>query len=77
MRLQRMRTFFSGLALLLAKPPASASTIYKYVDSNGVVTYTDKSHQGRRGLSCFAMPWLKPFEKDVYVTDNNILVAKP
>lgn len=64
-----MRTFFSGLALLLASPLLLASTIYKYVDSNGVVTYTDKATKGAE-VFVFRDAMVETFEKDVYVTTN-------
>ncbi|QKE65279.1 peptidoglycan DD-metalloendopeptidase family protein [Aquipseudomonas campi] len=37
---------FLFCAALLAATPASALTIYKYVDANGVVTYSDKAVAG-------------------------------
>ena len=64
-----MRTFFTGLALLLASPVLLASTIYKYVDSNGVVTYTDKETKGAE-IFVFRDAMVETFDKDVYVTTD-------
>ena len=38
--------FFFLCSLWMAAGPAAAVTIYKYVDANGVVTYTDKAVAG-------------------------------
>lgn len=64
-----MRTFFTGLALLLASPLLLASTIYKYVDSNGVVTYTDKKTKGAETI-VFGDAMVDTVSEDVYVTTN-------
>lgn len=62
-----MRTFFLGLALLLASPLLSASTIYKYTDTNGVVTYTDKEVKGAQKF-VFSDAMVETFSKQVYIT---------
>jgi murein DD-endopeptidase MepM/ murein hydrolase activator NlpD len=64
-----MRTFFLGLALLLASPLLSASTIYKYTDANGVVTYTDKEVKGAKVFT-FRDAMVETFDKQVYVTTS-------
>ncbi|MBL4610165.1 M23 family metallopeptidase [Halopseudomonas sp.] len=62
-----MRAFFLGLMLLLASPLLSASTIYKYTDANGVVTYTDQKVQGAQ-VFVFTDTMVETFDKQVYVT---------
>lgn len=62
-----MRTLFTSLALLLASPLLLASTIYKYVDSNGVVTYTDQKVKGAQ-VFVFSDAMVETFEKEVYLT---------
>lgn len=52
-----MRTYLLGVALLLASPAVLGSTIYKYTDANGVVTYTDQRVPGA----------------DVFVFNDNIV----
>ncbi|HET7370536.1 MAG TPA: DUF4124 domain-containing protein [Gammaproteobacteria bacterium] len=49
------------LALVLTLAPASAATLYKWTDKNGVVHYSDKPHEGAKpvdlpGLSSFSVP---------------------
>ncbi|MFN3579197.1 MAG: peptidoglycan DD-metalloendopeptidase family protein [Pseudomonas sp.] len=61
-----MRTLFTVLALLLASP-ALASTIYKYVDDNGIVTYTDRKVKGAQ-VFVFRDDMVETFDKEVFVT---------
>ncbi|WP_339843967.1 peptidoglycan DD-metalloendopeptidase family protein [uncultured Halopseudomonas sp.] len=62
-----MRTFFLGLTLLLMSSILSASTIYKYTDANGVVTYTDQEVKGAQ-VFVFTDTMVETFDKQVYVT---------
>ncbi len=63
-----MRTLILGIGLLLACPAAVlASTIYKYTDQNGVVTYTDQKVPGARAL-VFQDVMVENTDKQVYVT---------
>lgn len=62
-----MRTCLLGLALLLASPALLGSTIYKYTDANGVVTYTDKRVQGAQ-VFVFNDRMVENNDRDVYVT---------
>ena len=62
-----MRTFFLGLTLVLASPLLTASTIYKYTDANGVVTYTDKEVNGAQVFT-FRDAMVETFDQQVYVT---------
>lgn len=62
-----MRTLMLGLALLITSPCGLASTIYKYVDSNGVVTYTDQEVAGAEVL-VFRDEMVETFDKEVYVS---------
>lgn len=62
-----MRTLFLGLALLLASPALLGSTIYKYTDANGVVTYTDKRTQGAK-VFVFQDRLVENNDRQVYVT---------
>lgn len=62
-----MRTLFLGLALLLASPALLGSTIYKYTDENGVVTYTDKRKQGAQ-VFVFRDKMVENNDRQVYVT---------
>jgi murein DD-endopeptidase MepM/ murein hydrolase activator NlpD len=62
-----MRTFFLGLTLLLTSSILSASTIYKYTDANGVVTYTDQEVKGAQ-VFVFTDNMVETFDKQVYVT---------
>lgn len=62
-----MRTFFLGLTLLWASPLVFASTIYKYTDANGVVTYTDQAVKGAQ-VFVFTDTMVETFDKEVYVT---------
>lgn len=62
-----MRTFFLGLTLLLASPLLPASTIYKYTDTNGVVTYTDKEVKDAQ-VFVFRDAMVETLNKQVYIT---------
>lgn len=62
-----MRTCLLGFALLLASPALLGSTIYKYTDANGVVTYTDKRVQGAQ-VFVFSDRMVENNERQVYVT---------
>ncbi|WP_150305853.1 peptidoglycan DD-metalloendopeptidase family protein [Pseudomonas saliphila] len=62
-----MRTLICGLGLLLVTPALLASTIYKFTDQNGVVTYTDQKVSGAREL-VFQDAMVENIEQKVYVT---------
>lgn len=62
-----MRTLALGLSLLLACPAVLATTIYKYTDQNGVVTYTDQRVPGAKTL-IFRDAIVENNDKRVYVT---------
>lgn len=62
-----MRTSLLGLALLLASPALLGSTIYKYTDANGVVTYTDKRVPGAQ-VFVFNDRMVENNDRQVYVT---------
>ncbi|WP_285275655.1 peptidoglycan DD-metalloendopeptidase family protein [Halopseudomonas bauzanensis] len=62
-----MRTFFLGAVLLLASPALLGSTIYKYTDENGVVTYTDQRVQGAQ-VFVFRDRMVEDNDRQVYVT---------
>src|SRR5690606_7907331 len=62
-----MRTYFLGAALLLASPALLGSTIYKYTDANGVVTYTDQRVQGAQ-VFVFRDRMVENNDRQVYVT---------
>lgn len=62
-----MRTCFLGAALLLASCAALGSTIYKYTDANGVVTYTDQRVPGAR-VFVFNDNMVENNDRQVYVT---------
>ena len=62
-----MRTCLLGLALLLASPALLGSTIYKYTDANGVVTYTDKRVPGAQ-VFVFHDRMVENNDREVYVT---------
>lgn len=53
--------------MLLASPALLGSTIYKYTDANGVVTYTDKRVQGAQ-VFVFSDRMVENNERQVYVT---------
>ena len=62
-----MRAFFLASALLLASPALIASTIYKYTDANGVVTYTDRKVLGAKVI-VFQDAMVENTDAQVYVT---------
>lgn len=62
-----MRTYFIGIALLLASTATLGSTIYKYTDANGVVTYTDQRVPGAR-VFVFNDNMVEDNDRQVYVT---------
>ena len=62
-----MRAFFLANALLLASPALLASTIYKYTDANGVVTYTDRKVLGAKVI-VFQDAMVENTDQQVYVT---------
>lgn len=62
-----MRTYFLGAALLLASPALLGSTIYKFTDENGVVTYTDQRVQGAK-VFLFRDNMVENNDRQVYVT---------
>lgn len=62
-----MRTYLLGLALLLASPALLGSTIYKYTDANGVVTYTDQRVPGA-DVFVFNDNIVENNDRQVYVT---------
>lgn len=62
-----MRTYLSVLALLLASPALLGSTIYKYTDANGVVTYTDQRTPGAK-VFVFNDRMVENNDRQVYVT---------
>ncbi|PRB82666.1 M23 family metallopeptidase [Pseudomonas sp. MYb185] len=62
-----MRTYLMGIALLLASPALLGSTIYKYTDANGVVTYTDQRVQGAK-VFVFSDNMVENNDRQVYVT---------
>lgn len=62
-----MRTYFFGFALLLASTATLGSTIYKYTDANGVVTYTDQRIPGAR-VFVFSDNMVENNDRQVYVT---------
>lgn len=62
-----MRTYLMGIALLLASPALLGSTIYKYIDANGVVTYTDQRVQGAK-VFVFSDNMVENNDRQVYVT---------
>src|SRR5690606_20096674 len=62
-----MRTFFLGAVLLLASPALLGSTIYKYTDANGVVTYTDQRVQSAQ-VFVFRDRMVENNDRQVYVT---------
>lgn len=62
-----MRTLICGLGLLLFTPALLASSIYKFTDQNGVVTYTDQKVPGAREL-VFQDAMVENIEQKVYVT---------
>lgn len=64
-----MRAFLLGSALLLASPALLASTIYKYTDVNGVVTYTDRKVLGAKVL-VFQDTMVENTDAQVYVTTS-------
>ncbi|TVP88656.1 MAG: DUF4124 domain-containing protein [Pseudomonadaceae bacterium] len=61
-----MRSFICTVMGLLLCSSALASTIYKYVDENGVVTYTDRRVQGAE-IIVFNDTIEEPTENSVYV----------
>src|SRR5690606_24344871 len=65
--LQWMRTYLIGIALLLASTATLGSTIYKYTDANGVVTYTDQRVPGAR-VFVFNDNMVEDNDRQVYVT---------
>lgn len=62
-----MRTCLLGLALLLASPALLGSTIYKYTDANGIVTYTDQRVPGAQ-VFVFNDNMVEDNDRHVYVT---------
>ena len=62
-----MRTYLIGIALLLASTATLGSTIYKYTDANGVVTYTDQRVPGAR-VFVFNDNMVEDNDRQVYVT---------
>lgn len=62
-----MRTCLLGFALLLASPVLLGSTIYKYTDANGVVTYTDKRVAGAQ-VFVFNDRMVENNDRQVYVS---------
>lgn len=64
-----MRTYLSGLVLLLASPVLLGSTIYKYTDANGVVTYTDQRVSGAQ-IFVFNDNMVEENDQQVYVTTH-------
>lgn len=62
-----MRSLLIGLLALLLSGAACAASIYKYVDENGVVTYTDRKVEGAQ-VFVFNDDIIEPMEKSVYVT---------
>ncbi|AQZ94212.1 peptidoglycan DD-metalloendopeptidase family protein [Halopseudomonas phragmitis] len=64
-----MRTWVLGLALLAGSPCGLASTIYKYTDENGVVTYTDRATPGAQ-VFVFRDRMVETFDKQVYVRSH-------
>lgn len=62
-----MRTYIVTLALLLASPAVLGSTIYKYTDANGVVTYTDQRVAGAQ-VFVFNDNIVEENDSKVYVT---------
>lgn len=62
-----MRTCLLGFALLLASPALLGSTIYKYTDANGVVTYTDKRVPGAQ-VFVFNDRMVENNDRQVYVS---------
>ncbi|HDZ55567.1 MAG TPA: M23 family metallopeptidase [Pseudomonas xinjiangensis] len=62
-----MRTLFLGIILLLASPALLGSTIYKYTDNNGVVTYTDQRVQGAK-VFVFSDNMVENTDRQVYLT---------
>ncbi|SDS96523.1 Murein DD-endopeptidase MepM and murein hydrolase activator NlpD, contain LysM domain [Halopseudomonas litoralis] len=62
-----MRTYLLGITLLLASPALLGSTIYKYTDENGVVTYTDERVQGAQ-VFLFRDRMVENNDRQVYVT---------
>jgi murein DD-endopeptidase MepM/ murein hydrolase activator NlpD len=61
-----MRTLLLGFGFLLACPAVLATTIYKYTDQNGIVTYTDQKVPGARAL-IFQDAIVENNDKRVYV----------
>lgn len=64
-----MRTYLLGVALLLASPAVLGSTIYKYTDANGVVTYTDQRVPGA-DVFVFNDNIVEDNDRKVYVTSH-------
>ena len=62
-----MRTCLLGFALLLASPVLLGSTIFKYTDANGVVTYTDKRVAGAQ-VFVFNDRMVENNDRQVYVS---------
>ncbi len=62
-----MRSYLLGIALLLGSPALLGSTIYKYTDANGVVTYTDQRVQGAQ-VFLFRDRMVENNDRQVYVT---------
>ncbi|UAW98309.1 M23 family metallopeptidase [Halopseudomonas nanhaiensis] len=62
-----MRAFLLVSALLLASPALLASTIYKYTDANGVVTYTDRKVLGAKVI-VFQDAMVENNDQQVYVS---------
>ncbi len=58
--LDPMRSFIVFLAMLLALPLAAQAEIYKYVDENGNVTFTDVYRRGAKRLDLPGAPQALP-----------------
>ena len=62
-----MRTCLLGLALLMVNPTALGSAIYKYTNSDGVVTYTDQRVEGAT-VFIFNDTMVENNDRQVYVS---------